>query len=385
MARREVLLIVQSEFAQPRHGYAIRAYHWLKSLSNLPEVNLTLVHVGFQKRSAPEGVTLQAFYEYTPARLRGAACAIWGWLRGRPMQVSYLTPGHALKRDLGGSHFHKVVTVGVRGTGVLELVTYDELYVDLIDSVPEMYQTAIKHLKTGIQKWFYKLERGRLQRYDNDLARRAEATFLVSPHHVTWQKNETPEANIEWLPNGPGQKMSPPDSPKSYSRPYFLGPLDYRPNRDALTWFLDEVYEYLDHRPEFLVIGRNAPQALAKRLARTQGVEHIEYAEDLDATLRDHGVCVAPMISGGGQQNKVTEAMVSGRCVVMTPIVGRGIHGIEEGLHAEVLDGRQAWLDYWGQWTEHAVRRAGQGQAATTLSRHYRWEAFQTRVNQMLS
>ena len=385
MARREVLLIVQSEFAQPRHGYAIRAYHWLKSLSNLPEVNLTLVHVGFRRRHKPADVALAAFYEFTPSRLRGAACAIWGWLRGRPMQVSYLTPGRTMKRDLRGSHFHKVITVGVRGTGVLKHVSYDELYVDLIDSVPEMYQTAIKHLKTGIQKWFYKLERRRLQRYDNDLARRAQAVFLVSPHHMSWQKSQTPEANIEWLPNGPGQKMEAPESPKAFSRPYFLGPLDYRPNRDALTWFLDEVYEYLDHRPELLVIGRNAPQALAKRLARTQGVEHIEYAEDLNEALRNHGVCVAPMISGGGQQNKVTEAMVSGRCVIMTPIVARGVEGMEPEVHAEVLEDVAAWRAYWQRWAEHAVRRAGQGQAAAEVSRHYRWEAFQTRVNQMLS
>lgn len=347
---------------------------------------LHVLHVGFKDRPDCPDARLASYRSFSPSKASGAWSALWGRAFGKPLQVSFLSPTRNLVAYAKALPVMDVVIcVGVRPTLVLEHIQHKRLWVDFIDSVPEMYRSGIQGLKRGWQTAFYALEHKTLQRWDNKLARQADHSFFVSPDHVMQQKKQTPEANIALLPNGPGAVLSPPSNEAAFDSLYFLGPLDYRPNRDALLWFLSHVYEPMAQPPKLLVIGRHAPDSLRYRLQSHPQITQVDYAENLDVALKHHGVCIAPMISGGGQQNKVTEALCSGRHVMVTPVVAAGLDGFEAGRHGQVLNGQPAWSAALKNWADQRPMRLIQADQATELRETLSWDRMDGVIEELLA
>lgn len=388
----DILILVQSDMAKPDHGYAIRAHHWMKRLvaqmaeQSTKKHKLHVLHVGFKDRPDTPDAQLASYASFSPSKVSGAGSALWGRAFCKPLQVCFLSP----TRDLVAYAkalpvMDAVICVGVRPAMVLEHIEHKQLWVDFIDSVPEMYRSGMQGLNRGWQTLFYSLEHKPLQRWDNRLARQANRSFFVSPDHVIQQKKRTPEANIALLPNGPGAILSPPSNEAAFDRMYFLGPLDYRPNRDALLWFLTHVYEAIEHPPELLVIGRHAPDSLRYRLQSHPQITQVDYAENLDVALKNYGVCIAPMISGGGQQNKVTEALCSGRQVMVTSVVAAGIDGFKAGHHGQVLNGQPAWSEALHGWADQRPLRLTQASQASELKAILSWDRMDHAIEALLA
>jgi len=128
-------------------------------------------------------------------------------------------------------------------------------------------------------------------------------------------------------------------------------------------------------------VGVNAPESLKTKL-KTAGITYVEYAEDLSYTLKDYGICIAPMISGGGLLNKCLEAFHSGRIVVLSPRASTGFKNIQNGIHALVCDKSEAWLQAFedirtGRYVWHQKR-------IQHLVDGYTWERFHAEADEFL-
>ncbi|MBI4213179.1 MAG: glycosyltransferase, partial [Chloroflexi bacterium] len=125
-----------------------------------------------------------------------------------------------------------------------------------------------------------------------------------------------------------------PPPPQSTSTLFFVGPLDYRPNGDAVRWLVSSVL------PRLRRLVPNVRVRFAGRGTehlRGPGFEGLGYVEDVHAELARASVLVVPMRMGGGVRFKVLEAMAAGLPVVSTAL---GLTGIaaEDGQHALVAD-----------------------------------------------
>jgi glycosyltransferase involved in cell wall biosynthesis len=125
----------------------------------------------------------------------------------------------------------------------------------------------------------------------------------------------------------------------------------------------------------------NAPESLRHRLNEA-GIAYLEYAEDLDSELKDYGICIAPMISGGGLLNKCLEAFHSGRIVILSPRASTGFKNIQNGIHALVCDKAEAWLQAFddinsGRYVWHQKR-------IQHLVDGYSWERFDAEADAFL-
>jgi glycosyltransferase involved in cell wall biosynthesis len=114
----------------------------------------------------------------------------------------------------------------------------------------------------------------------------------------------------------------PPSSPDS-RRVLFVGN-SYEPNIDGIRTFLREVWPAILARiPEarLAICGRVAADLAVPDVA---GVDLIGPVEDLADAYREAAVAINPIRFGTGLSVKVIETLAMGRCMVSTPVGGRG-------------------------------------------------------------
>jgi sugar transferase (PEP-CTERM/EpsH1 system associated) len=107
----------------------------------------------------------------------------------------------------------------------------------------------------------------------------------------------------------------------------FCGAMDYRPNVDAVCWFVENVLPLVRARIagfRFIVVG-SRPARRVRRLAGTEGVIVTGAVPDVRGYVARANVVVAPLRMARGIQNKVLEALAMARPLVATSAAMRGL------------------------------------------------------------
>jgi sugar transferase (PEP-CTERM/EpsH1 system associated) len=175
------------------------------------------------------------------------------------------------------------------------------------------------------------------------LERRAAEVFdrslFVSEEEAARFVELAPEARlrVDWVKNG--VDLARFDPGEWHPRPYgpapaivFTGTMNYRPNVEAVCWFVAEVLQQLRRRdlaPEFFIVGAN-PAPAVQALAALPGVHVTGTVPDVRPYIAHAAVAVAPLHIARGIQNKVLEAMAMARPVIASPEAFEGIRAIPD-------------------------------------------------------
>lgn len=222
--------------------------------------------------------------------------------------------------------FSSVMAQYVSGTsgGTLPPMLVD--FVD-VDSAKWM-QYAASH-KWPLS-WLYRREGERLLAYERAVAARAQRSFFVTENETALFRNMAPESanRVGVISNGVDADYFSPDpacaSPFAGSGVHpeqiplvFTGAMDYWPNIDAVTWFVQHILPILLQawpQLRFYIVGRSpspAVLALASNAVVVTGT-----VRDVRPFLQHAAVVVAPLRVARGIQNKILEAMAMARPVV---------------------------------------------------------------------
>jgi len=108
---------------------------------------------------------------------------------------------------------------------------------------------------------------------------------------------------------------------------FFIGALDWGPNTEGLLWFFEQCWEKLLQRKPGIslsIAGRNAPNWFIRKINRPQ-VEYLGEVPDAKKFMQQHGLMIAPLLSGSGMRIKIIEAMACKKPIVTTSIGCEGI------------------------------------------------------------
>ncbi|CAN5299386.1 TIGR03087 family PEP-CTERM/XrtA system glycosyltransferase [soil metagenome] len=185
---------------------------------------------------------------------------------------------------------------------------------------------------SGPLAWFMKREAKLLFAYEKSVAQRAHASLFVSEAEAKLFRDRTGLPRVHVVENGIDTDFFDPLS--SFKRIdstgrliVFTGQMDYRPNIEGVTWFVETILPHIRVRypdARFAIVGRNPTDAV-KALARQPGVMVTGEVADVRGWLTAASVVVAPLKLARGIQNKVLEAMAMARPVVASRAAAEGI------------------------------------------------------------
>lgn len=141
------------------------------------------------------------------------------------------------------------------------------------------------------------------------------------------------------VPNGVDtEQLRPGVTPVDPDSLVFVGSMNYRPNADAVLWFVDHVLPLVRRVRRSVVltvVGYDPPASLESYAA--SGVVVAGAVPDVRPFLERAAVVLAPLRAGGGTRLKVLEGLSMGKAVVSTTLGAEGID-VVPGEHLLIAD-----------------------------------------------
>ena len=184
----------------------------------------------------------------------------------------------------------------------------------------------------GPNAWMMGREAKLLASYERAVAQRVDHNLFVSEAEATYFRERTGAKNVSVLENGIDTEFYDPSAAFKRidtmgSLIVFTGQMDYRPNVEGVTWFVETILPHIRLRhpdARFAIVGRKPTDAV-KALAKRPGVIVTGEVDDVRSWIAAANIVVAPLKIARGVQNKVLEAMAMAKPIVASTAAAEGI------------------------------------------------------------
>lgn len=191
-----------------------------------------------------------------------------------------------------------------------------------------------KQCRNVFLKLFLYLEAAKLRHIETRIFSEAAMGVAVSQVDKTMLQRLCPKGKFIVAENGvdisefqPAGKGPEPDTL------IWVGGFGYAPNREALYWFLREIYPLIKKdvpTVRFTVVGGAVPKRMGKLFSQDRSIKQLGYVEELLPHIQKAAVFVVPLLSGSGTRLKTIEAMAAGKAIVTTGVGCEGIEGAQQ-------------------------------------------------------
>jgi polysaccharide biosynthesis protein PslH len=329
----------------PNKGEKIRSYNILNYLRRRHEVHLaTLIDDSKDLGYVAHVPALVAnlVYDIIRPRFRMIISAL-GFIRSRSISVSYFY-SRKLQRAVDGLlrqlDFDAVICSSSQMADYLfrsrcpkEKLEKPIWLMDLID-VDSYKWGQYAEVSSGVRRWLYNRESKCLFGHEQKIAEEFDSVILVSEQERSILLKKIAAANVWAINNGVDLEYFNPDYDGKITKQgpllVFTGVMDYRPNVEAVDWFVSNVFERIRKdfpSAAFYIVGSH-PSQRVERLSRFPGVHVTGFVQDVRPYLASADVCVVPLKIARGIQNKLLEALAMGKAVVCTPEALEGIKAL---------------------------------------------------------
>ncbi len=202
-----------------------------------------------------------------------------------------------------------------------------------------IWQRKAVHEKSVFKRWYLNNMAARLKRFEMDVVTRCDCLVTISPLDEAYFCGNGYSRPSITIATGFKLEEYPGSALPAEKNIFFIGALDWLPNQEGLTWFLENVFgELTAIVPDlmFHIAGRNAPGYFEKKLRDKNIVYHGE-VEDAREFIQSFRVMVAPLFTASGIRIKILESMALCRPVVTTSVGVKGIPA-ENDRHILVAD-----------------------------------------------
>lgn len=216
----------------------------------------------------------------------------------------------------------------------------------------------------------------RLRRFETWACQQADRVTAVSEADRDALQTLVPHKSVAIIPNclDVADYQMPPDGIYPTFDLLFSGKMDYRPNVDAMLWFIEQIWPRIrEARPQAtLAIVGQKPHPRLEPLYHLPGVTMTGWVESVQPYLAGASVYIMPFRMGSGTRLKLIEAMAAAKAIVSTPIGAEGfpvVHNEHLMLAATPNEFATAVLTLLTQ----PPRRQKLGASARQFAQQYDW------------
>jgi len=184
----------------------------------------------------------------------------------------------------------------------------------------QIWNRTLKHMRWSPKKWFIKWQSRRLEIWERQMIQGTHIWAISEEDAIEISSIGAKSTTVfpctfdhhnQWHESGASGKAI-----------YHLGALDWLPNIQGLQWYIEKVHPLV--KAEVTVVSRTWPSTLERPTS-------IIHEPDLQGrfSFSDHGIFIAPILSGSGMRIKLLEAMARGKAIVTTGIGAEGLNGAQ--------------------------------------------------------
>lgn len=378
----------------PDRGDKIRSHHILKRLAGMAPV-----HIGTfadDDRDASFAADLRAICASVHVEKRDKPqwkSGVEALLSNKPISVTSFA-SHALQSYVDNVLEQHDISHIFAFSGQLAQFIPDAFtgrfimdFVDVDSAKFESYGQEEASLLGRPMRWINAREGRILADFEHQIAARADMNLFVSPAEASLfqQRSKLSADVVQPLGNGIDLDFFSPkaDFPKlateqvkSHPLMIFTGQMDYRPNVEAVCYFVEKILprvRVVNPDAHFAIVGRN-PSKDVLALKSHHSVTVTGAVDDIRGWIDAADLIVAPLQIARGIQNKVLEAMAMQKAVVASDAAATGIDAQHEKHFYVAADYKQE-AAYINQLLGNAPLRKKIGKAARAhVVKHYSWE-----------
>ena len=343
--RTKILLVTPTVPYPPNWGFGIRVFNFIRELSKTCDVTVVCYAEEADRPKVDELRTyctavhtvaspLSTTWRKRAAQLRSVVShrsfQSLG-LRSKPMEALFrrlLSRGSFDLVQLESSQLSAVADWGATPLIVDEHnIEYELLH--------RMFEVETSPLRKGYN-W---LEYRKFKTEEFAAWRGADACVLTSRREQVVVAARERSKLTHVAPNGVDiDFFVPSDGPPTPESIVYTGLMSYRPNVDAVTFFVEEVLPLIvAKRPtaQFTIVGLRAHESVGSLAG--PNVRILSDVPDVRPYVREAAVFAVPLRMGSGTRLKILEGLAMGKAIVSTRL---GCEGIEvvEGEHLLVAD-----------------------------------------------
>ncbi len=231
--------------------------------------------------------------------------------------------------------------------------------------------------KSSILRVWLRSQLRRIRKYETQMAGRFDACCMVTKQDEKNLRSLQPSARTWVIPAGVEERYfeSPPGREKIPNSVALVGDFQWRPNRDALSWFVEAIFpRVLEKRPQTVlyIIGKNIPEMIKAPRPGTVVIRGL--VDDFREELQQYEMLVVPLRVGGGIRLKILESFAMRIPVVSTAIGCEGIEAAHNG-HLLIADTEEAFaVEIIRLFAEGSLKDVLTRNANALVQKQYRWE-----------
>lgn len=378
----------------PDSGVTIRTFNVLKQLQKAFDVTVLMFSRQNHQPDAPSRAAawralrqmgLDAYEAIPIASEHSRARTVWDHLRsviGRRAYTFYQYQSAAFRRQLQNAlsqHDHRLIHLdSIDLHGVLADLPARPLVCTHHDIESHALRQRAALAASTPLRWYIRHQAALVERTERALCPAFALNLVMSELDRQRLTRLAPDAKVAVAPNGVDTAFFTPSANgrQPSGRVIFVGHTSFLPNRDAVDFFLTDIWPAVRaRRPSatFHLIGRSAPADRASFAAHPAVTAH-DYVPDVRPHLAQADCSVVPIRFGGGTRIKILDAWAMGRAVVSTSVGCEGLRAVN-GENILVCDTPTAFADGVTEVLTNADLRLRLGEGGRrTVEELYSWD-----------
>ncbi|MDB4918894.1 glycosyltransferase family 4 protein [Mucilaginibacter sp.] len=211
----------------------------------------------------------------------------------------------------------------------------------------QIWQRLSEQKSDPFKKSYLKMHAKRIKNYELQQLNNFNAIAVFTEQDKNTLLQYGTKIPIEVLPVGINLNHYKPDFSKTeFPSLFFLGSLDWLPNREGVEWFIENFNKDLidgDLRVRFYVAGNDIPErfddydVMGKIFIQGEVDDALEF-------VNSKSIMIVPLLSSGGMRVKIVEGMAMQKCIISTSLGAEGIN-YENGVNILIANNYDEFYD----------------------------------------